>query len=113
MGDPFDPKPKRLMEAAAGELPLDLQMGRDTPVTQPEPAEAAGQPPNPNQKRWYVTEAPVLQHGRTMGCPRCYGALGSHNTSHSEKPRPAKGCFPLICLHTLHIFEQSYLYYSM
>ena len=31
------------------------------------------------QKRWYVTEALVNEHGRTMGCPRCSSGIGIHN----------------------------------
>ena len=35
--------------------------------------------PAATQKRWYVTEALVNEHGRTMGCPRCSSGNGIHN----------------------------------
>ena len=35
--------------------------------------------PVATQKRWYVTEALVKEHGRTMGCPRCSSGIGVHN----------------------------------
>ena len=31
------------------------------------------------EMRWYVTEALVDEHGRTLGCPRCSGGIGIHN----------------------------------
>ena len=35
--------------------------------------------PVATQKCWYVTEALVNEHGRTMGCPRCTSGIGTHN----------------------------------
>ena len=35
--------------------------------------------PAATHKRWYVTEALVKEHGRTMGCPRCSSGIGIHN----------------------------------
>ena len=35
--------------------------------------------PVATQKRWYVTEDLVNEHGRTMGCPRCSSGIGIHN----------------------------------
>ena len=49
-GDPFNPKRKSSTAMGCGDLPVDLQWGRCT------------------QKRWYVTEALVREHGRTLGC---------------------------------------------
>ena len=38
-----------------------------------------GREPAATQKRWFVTEALVNEHGRTMGCPRCSSGIGIHN----------------------------------
>ena len=75
IGDPWEPKPK---PKPGAEPPLDLVLSKQSqvePVLQvgagvevpPEvPAPAA------DHRRWYVTEALVQEHGRTLGCPRCF-----------------------------------------
>ena len=80
-GDPFNPKSKTSMAVGSGELPVDLQWStRTSPNVNVD--EAPGDralEPAATQKRWYVTEALVKEHGRTMGCPRCSSGIGIHN----------------------------------
>ena len=80
-GDPFNPKPKNSMAAGPGELPVDLQWGtRASPNVNVDEAPGDRAPePAATQKRWYVTEALVNEHGRTMGCPRCSSGIGIYN----------------------------------
>ena len=80
-GDPFNPKPKTSMAVGPGELPVDLQWGtRASPNVYVDEAPGDRAPePAATQKRWYVTEALVNEHGRTMGCPRCWSGIGIHN----------------------------------
>ena len=80
-GDPFNPKPKTSMAVGPGELPFDLQWStRASPNVNVDEAPADRAPePSATQKRWYVTEALVNEHGRTMGCPRCSSGIGIHN----------------------------------
>ena len=73
---PFNPKPKTSMAVGPGETPVDMKWTtRASPNVHvdeaPEPAAA--------QKRRYVTEALVKEHGRTMGCPRCSSGICIHN----------------------------------
>ena len=35
--------------------------------------------PAVTQKRWYVAECRVIEHGRPMGCLRCSSGIGTHN----------------------------------
>ena len=80
-GDPFNPKPKTSMAVGPGELPVDLQWSaRATPNVNVVEAPGDRAPKSAaSQKRWYVTEALVNEHGRTMGCPRCSSGIGIHN----------------------------------
>ena len=80
-GDPFNPKPKTSMAVGPGELPVDLQWStRASPKVNVDEAPGdRAQEPAATQKRWYVTEALVNEHGRTMGCPRCSSGIGIHN----------------------------------
>ena len=73
-GDPFNPKPKTSTAVGPGELPVDLQWStRASPNVNVDEAHGDRAPePGTTPMRWYVTEALVKGHGRTMGCPR-YG----------------------------------------
>ena len=68
--EPFNPKPKSATVVDSDKLRVDLQWSEL-------------HSPNVNvdvtQKRWYVTETLVNEHGRTMGCPRCSSGIGIHN----------------------------------
>ena len=64
------------MAVGPGELPVDLHWG--TRAVDEAPGDRAPEPAA-TQKRWYVTEALVNEHGRTMGCPRCSGGICIHN----------------------------------
>ena len=80
-GDPFNPKPKTSMAVGPGELPVALQWcTRTSPNVNVDEAPGDRAPePAATQRRWYVTEALVKEHGRTMGCPRCSSGIGIHN----------------------------------
>ena len=80
-GDPFNPKPKTSMAVGPGELPVDLQWGAGaSPNVNVDEAPGDRAPePAATQKRRYVTEALVNEHGRTMGCPRWSSGIGIHN----------------------------------
>ena len=80
-GDPFNPKPKTSMAVGLGEPPVDLQWGTRASlnVIVDEPPGDRAPEPAATHKRWYVTEALVNEHGRTMGCPRCSSGIGIHN----------------------------------
>ena len=69
------------MAVGPGELPVDLQWRtRASPNVNVDEALGDGAPEEAaTQKRWYVTEALVNEHGRTMGCPRCSSGIGMHN----------------------------------
>ena len=69
------------MAVGPGEVPVDLQWGtRASPNVNVDEAPGDRAPePAATQKRWYVTEALVNEHGRTMGCPRCSSGIGIHN----------------------------------
>ena len=81
-GDPFNPKPKSSTAVGSAEPPLDHQMGRATTidhnVNREEESEEQTQEAA-TQKRWYVTEVLVREHGRPRCCPRCGNGLGIHN----------------------------------
>ena len=75
-GEPFNPKPKSSTVADSCKLPVDLQWSeRVSPNVNVDEAPKD----QVTQKRWYVTEALVNEHGRTMGCPRCSSGIGMHN----------------------------------
>ena len=65
----------------SGKLPVDLQWSeRASPKVNTDESPKDKVPgPAVAQKRWYVTEALVDEHGRTMGCPRCSSGIGIHN----------------------------------
>ena len=86
-GDPFNPNPKTSMAVRPGELPVDLQWGmRASPNVNVDEAPRDRAPePAATQKRWYVTEALVNEHGRTMGCPRCSSGIGIHNAGRQQR----------------------------
>ena len=62
-------------------LPVDLQWStRASPnVNVDEAPGDRGPEPAVTRKCWYMTEALVNEHGRTMGCPRCSSGFGIHN----------------------------------
>ena len=80
-GNPFNPKAKSSTVMVSGDLPVDLQWGtRASPNVNIDEAPRDEAPePAATQKRWYVTEALVKGHGRTMGCPRCLTGIRTHN----------------------------------
>ena len=87
VGEPFNPKPK--ISIAAGGATFGPPDVHATTIDQnvnheeaPEEQDAA------SQKYWYVTEGLLGEHGRTMGCPRCSGGLGTHN---AERRRRLEG----------------------
>ena len=65
----------------SGDLPVDLQWSaRASPNVDIDEAPGDEVPePAATQKRWYVTEALVNEHGRAMGCPRCSTRISIHN----------------------------------
>ena len=69
------------MAVGPGELPVDLQWGtRASPNVNVDEAPGDRAPePAATQNLWYVTEALVNEHGRTMGCPRCSSGIATHN----------------------------------
>ena len=91
MGDPFNPEPKSSTAMGSGDLPVDPEWGtRASPNVNID--EALGDEvlePAATKKRWYVTEALVREHGRTMGCPRCSSGIGMHNAPWTDRRNPA------------------------
>ena len=86
--DAFNPKPQRTMAAGGVEPLLDPQMGHATTIDQnlqPEKASEEKAQEAAGQRRWYVTEVSVREHGRTMGCG---SGLGMHD---AECPRRVEG----------------------
>ena len=70
------------MAVGSGEkFQLDLQWStRASPNVNVDEAPGDRAPePAAVQKRWYVTEALVNEHGRTVGCPCCSSGIGIHN----------------------------------
>ena len=80
-GNCFNSKPKSATVADSGKLPVDLQWSeRVSPNINVDEAPKDEVPePAATQKRWYVTEALVNEHGRTTGGPRCSSGIGIHN----------------------------------
>ena len=65
----------------SGDLPFDLEWGTraSSNVSIDEAPGDEASELAAHKKRWYVTEALVKEHGRTMGCPRCLSGIGVHN----------------------------------
>ena len=83
VGDPFNPKGVTTRAAGQSSVPLDVQTKRAVSFNpnigvDEVPGEEEQQAETP-QKRWYVTEALIREHGRTMGCPRCTDGTSVHN----------------------------------
>ena len=88
-GDSFNPMPKSSTVVDSGKLPVDLQWSeRVSPNGNVDEAPKDEVPePAVTQKRWYVTEALVNEHGRTMGCrvPRVESAYTTPNAVDGSK----------------------------